>query len=118
MKKTLRHVLLALVPCLSGCLFGSESNIDYQGRHVTEQQLQQLPPGTPAAEVLALLGEPSERTDLGDGRSMWSWRYTRREKQATQVLLLLALKSEETWQGVVVAKLADGILESISRTES
>jgi outer membrane protein assembly factor BamE (lipoprotein component of BamABCDE complex) len=94
----LRSLVLptALLACtaLSGCLIGSESHTNISGRYISEQTLAQVTPGKSRDYVLALLGEPAEKTSIPDGTEIWKWRYSERKQNDTSVIFLVGAKSE------------------------
>ena len=68
----------------------SDSRTHYSGRHVSEATLAQVQPGATQEYVLALLGEPSVRTSLGDGSAIWKWMHTRKETAPGSFILLFS----------------------------
>jgi outer membrane protein assembly factor BamE (lipoprotein component of BamABCDE complex) len=89
---TLRPFALALLAALpaSCVVVHSDSHSTSSGREVSEATLAQIKPGTTQEYVLALLGEPSSRSGLGDGSAIWKWSHTRRETSSGSFILLFS----------------------------
>ena len=89
---TLPPPALAVLLLLSaGCVVvQSDSQTSSSGREVSEATLAQIQPGTSQDYVLALLGEPTRKSPLGDGSAIWKWSHTRKETSSGSFILLFS----------------------------
>lgn len=110
-------VATALLLCLPGCLFGSQSSATYSGRYVSEEQMLRVDVGAGEQEVEAMLGAPSNRSDIGDGKTLWTWHYTRTEKRSSHVFLILASQHEDTYEGTVYVRFDKGKVDKVWRAQ-
>jgi outer membrane protein assembly factor BamE (lipoprotein component of BamABCDE complex) len=106
MHRTARWILAALPlacsPLLVGCVIvNADSHTKYEGRYVSDETLAQIQPGATQEYVLALMGEPSNRTELSDGTSIWKWAYSKRVSSQNHVLLLFSGDSSKESAGAV-----------------
>jgi len=93
---------LAAAPTLGGCVIvNADSHTRYEGRYVSDETLAQLHPGATQEYVVALLGEPSSRSELSDGSSVWKWAYSKRVTSQSHVLLLFSGDSSKENAGAV-----------------
>jgi outer membrane protein assembly factor BamE (lipoprotein component of BamABCDE complex) len=88
-------LFLASATVLGGCLVGSSSKTQVEGVYVGPETIAQITPGSSQAYVLAVLGEPTSKADVGDGRSLWKWRYVERHKSSGSLLFVFGAKSED-----------------------
>lgn len=91
--RSLPFVLLSLLG--ASCLIGSETHTHREGRRISQETLDGVRPGNSKEYVLALLGEPSRRTPIENGRQIWSWEY-RTVKQSEGSIFLLASSDSKT----------------------
>lgn len=87
--------LVSLAVLVPGCLIGSDSRTVRTGEYVSPEDLGKIVPGTPAEEVVELLGEPTRMTTREDGTEIWKWVY-REEVTSTGSVFLLFSKTTET----------------------
>ena len=79
----------------------ADSQTTHEGRYVGDETLGQIRPGSTQEYVLALIGEPSSRSELSDGSSVWKWAYSQRVTSKNHVLLLFSGDSSRETQGAV-----------------
>lgn len=105
MDQTARWILASLaLACapLAGCVIvNADSHTKYEGRYVSDETLTQIQRGATQEYVLALIGEPSSRTDLSDGTSIWKWAYSKRVSSQNSVFLLFSGDSSKESAGAV-----------------
>ncbi len=89
--RTAAVALTLVAAALPGCLISSENHVSYTGDYVPSDKLGQITIGesTPAFTT-AILGEPTSKTDLEDGTSIWRWDYVERRSGEGAVLLVFA----------------------------
>jgi len=59
---------------MPGCLVSGSSYVKNEGRYISGDTLEKIVPGETEREwVHAVLGEPTHRTTLSDGREIWKW---------------------------------------------
>jgi outer membrane protein assembly factor BamE (lipoprotein component of BamABCDE complex) len=93
---------LACASTLAGCVIvNADSHTRYEGRYVSDETLARIQPGASQEYVIALIGEPSLRTDLSDGSSIWKWAYSKKVTSQNHVLLLFSGDSSKESQGAV-----------------
>lgn len=90
-------LLLALVAtfALSGCLIGGSSKTHVTGTKVGPETIAQLQSGKSQAFLLALLGEPTSKADVGNSSSLWKWTYSERKTSSGSVLFIFGSTSEQ-----------------------
>jgi outer membrane protein assembly factor BamE (lipoprotein component of BamABCDE complex) len=87
--RPLAFALLAALP--AGCVVvQSDTKTSTSGHEVSETTLAQIRPGATQEYVLALLGEPTRRSALGDGSSIWKWSSSRKETSSGSFILLFS----------------------------
>jgi outer membrane protein assembly factor BamE (lipoprotein component of BamABCDE complex) len=93
----------------AGCVISS-ARTDYDGTYVASETLRRIEPGDTQSSVLDLLGPPAGKSDLGDGRQRWSWRWSkvRRSRDTTLLISTSAQTVEEA--GVAYVEFADGVV--------
>jgi outer membrane protein assembly factor BamE (lipoprotein component of BamABCDE complex) len=68
----------------------SDSHTQYSGRHVSDATLEQIKPESSQEYVLTLIGEPTSKSDLTDGSSIWKWSYTKKQTSSGHLILLFS----------------------------
>jgi outer membrane protein assembly factor BamE (lipoprotein component of BamABCDE complex) len=96
---------------LSGCLIGGSSKTEVTGVHVGPETIAQLRPGTTKAFVLALLGEPTSKTDLGDGSALWKWAYSERKTSSGAVLFVFGSETKHETTSTCYVEFKDDIVQ-------
>ncbi len=99
---------LASLSALGGCIIGSSSKTETEGVYVGPETVAQITPGSTQGYVLALLGEPTSKVEIGDGRSLWKWRYVERKKSSGSLLLVFSADSEHKSASTAYVEFADG----------
>lgn len=93
---------LAAVSTLAGCVIvNADSHTRYEGRYVSDETLAQIQPGATQEYVIALIGEPSSRSELSDNSEVWKWAYSKRVTSQNHVLLLFSGDSSKESAGAV-----------------
>ena len=110
----LAAALLASMP-LTGCLISGDTKTETSGRYVGDETLAQITPGKSPEFVLALLGEPSTRTQLSDGSEIWKWAHVERKKSQSGVIFLLGTKTETEKTRTAFVAFKDGVVEKAWR---
>jgi outer membrane protein assembly factor BamE (lipoprotein component of BamABCDE complex) len=100
-------LLLCLAP-LSGCLIGFENKTTVSGTYVGPETMAQIKPGASAGAVVALIGEPSTRTDIGDGASIWKWAYSERKNWSGGFLFVFGTRNEHEMQSAYYVEMKNG----------
>ena len=90
-------LLAALLPALalSSCLIGGHSKPQVTGTKVGAETIAQVQPGKSKTYVLALLGEPTVRLDVGNGSELWKWSYSEHRTSSGSVLFVIGSTSEK-----------------------
>jgi outer membrane protein assembly factor BamE (lipoprotein component of BamABCDE complex) len=102
-------VLAALA--LPGCLINSSSRTEYSGRYVGVETYNQIEPGVTREDfVLATFGEPTSKTDLQDGSSIWKWSYQKTKSGHGTVFLILNANEHTESQGAAYVIIKDGLV--------
>jgi outer membrane protein assembly factor BamE (lipoprotein component of BamABCDE complex) len=81
------------------------------GVKVGPETIAQLQPGTSKAFVLALLGDPTSKTDLGDGSALWKWAYSERKTSSGAVLFVFGSKTEHESTSTCYVEFKDDIVQ-------
>lgn len=101
-------VALAGATALSGCLASSTSKTEHQGRPVSGETLARVHPGMAEADVIALLGEPSQRTRIDEHNEILRWTYRTETRSTGSIFLLFSTTNVEETEGAVNVELLDG----------
>lgn len=79
----------ALAPLVGCSIISSDNHVSYTGNYVPSDSFSRVKPGESTASfVEATLGEPTSKTDLEDGSSIWRWDYVVRRSGEGSVLLV------------------------------
>ena len=98
--------LAGVLPFLAGCTAGHE------GRIVTDVTIDQLRAGmTTRAELLALMGEPTEKIELDGGMEMYVYGYRSRSRHPTKVYLLLMTGSNTDQSNRLHFEIRDNVVQ-------
>jgi len=95
---------------LGGCLIGSNTQTESSGRSIGNETLAQIQPGKDTAYVLALVGDPTDKTVLDGGTEIWKWRYTERKNSTGSVIFLLSAESKSESSKTTYVEFKDGIV--------
>ena len=104
MTRTIRSLLAALClgTALASCVvIDADSHTKYRGRHVSDATLERIEPGAAQDYVLALLNEPSSKSDLSDGTTIWRWSYTKETSSRNSLILVFSGNSSSETHGNV-----------------
>src|SRR5262245_54098892 len=101
---------LAVAPLLGGCVIGSSSHTDVSGNYIGADTISQIQPGKDQAYVLALCGDPSDKTVLNNGTEIWKWRYSEHKKSSGSVIFLLSAESNTDNVKTTFVEFKDGIV--------
>jgi outer membrane protein assembly factor BamE (lipoprotein component of BamABCDE complex) len=114
MTRTLRTFIflaaLSLAAVCPGCLIGSHTHTNVSGRYVGPDTLAQIQPGKSEAYVMALLGDPTDKTDIENGTSIWKWRYTETGTSSGAVIFIFASDSKTETQRTTYVEFKDGLV--------
>ncbi len=90
-------LLASLFPtiALSGCLIGGHSKTEVTGTKVGADTIAQIQPGKSKGYVLALLGEPTVKLDVGNNNEIWKWNYSERRTSSGSLLFIFGSTTEK-----------------------
>ena len=109
--RTLAFVAASLAcTTLGGCLIGSSTHTDTSGHLIGNDTLAQIQPGKDTAYVLALIGDPTDKTLLDGGTEIWKWRYTERKNSSGTVIFLLSADNKTETTKITYVEFKDGIV--------
>ena len=97
----------------SGCLVVSGKSYDQSGVHISQATMRQIEVGRTTEQwVIAALGEPSSRAEVGDEKDIVLLRYEYRAKRSEggAVFLIFAGGSETTRRITTYFEFTDGLL--------
>ena len=108
---TLAGVLVLAPAFLSGCLISGSSQETMSGEFVGQSTFAEIEPGTTTEKwVLGALGEPSSKSCLDDGSSLWKWAYKRDRSSSSAVFLVFGGSSRRETEGATFVQFKDGIV--------
>jgi len=88
------------VAVLAGCVSGT-SEYKETGTYVSSATLRQIDPGATTGEwVLGVLGEPTERVEVGKGEEIWKYLFTESRNRKGQVLFVTGADTSEASRSV------------------
>jgi len=96
---------------LTGCsIISSNNHVSYTGNYVPSDSFSRVKTGeSTTAFVEATLGEPSSRTDLEDGSSIWRWDYVVRRSGEGSLLLVFDGESSSEKKHSSFVQFAHGV---------
>jgi outer membrane protein assembly factor BamE (lipoprotein component of BamABCDE complex) len=104
-------VTLASALLVSGCLIGRNSHTEASGTYVSPETISRIEPGKPAAYVVALLGEPDTKTEVGEGRELWKWSYAEKKTSSGSLLFVFGGTSTSETRCTSFVEFKDGVVE-------
>jgi outer membrane protein assembly factor BamE (lipoprotein component of BamABCDE complex) len=103
-------VLVALVG-LNGCLIGTNTKVERQGTYVAPETLSKIEPGkTPQKWVVATLGEPNEKNEIGESHELWKYSYSETRNTEGYVFLIFGGSDKKVTGGKVFIELEKGVV--------
>jgi outer membrane protein assembly factor BamE (lipoprotein component of BamABCDE complex) len=100
-------VAMALPAC---SVIESENHVRYTGNYVPADSLSQIKLGESTPEyTAAILGEPTSKSDLDDGTSIWRWDYTVRKEGEGSLLLVFDGESSSEKKQSTFVQFKDGV---------
>lgn len=101
----------ALALTLPACsIISSENHVSYTGNYVPSDSLSQIRLGESTPEYTsAILGEPTSKSDLEDGTSIWRWDYTVRKSGEGSLLLVFDGESSSEKRQSTFVQFRDGV---------
>ncbi|RMH25951.1 MAG: hypothetical protein D6693_08100 [Planctomycetota bacterium] len=107
----LAALLLVGAVTLGGCI-SSGSVSEYEGPNIGDRTLAQIEPGeTTRAWILAVLGEPTERSTVDGAGDVEVWKWVRRKMTTTRgSALVVSSKSRTEEVRTVYVELTDGVV--------
>ena len=103
---------LAAAACaLPACsVISSENHVSYTGNYVPSDSLGQIRLGESTPEYTeAILGEPTSKSDLEDGTSIWRWDYTVRKSGEGNLLFVFDGESSSEKKHSTYVQFKDGV---------
>ena len=89
--RTLAVLFLALAS--SSCVIvRSNSGVERTGEYVSPQTFENIKSGVSSDYVLAVIGDPTTKTEVEEGSEIWRWRYTEIRESNGGVFLLISSK--------------------------
>lgn len=103
--------LIAAALPLSGCLVSGSSKETMTGTYVGPSTFSEIEPGVTTEKwVIAALGEPTSKSTLDDGTSLWKWSYRKDKSSSSAVFLVFGGSSRKEVEGATFVQLKDGIV--------
>ena len=103
-------LLTATLP-LAGCLVSGSSKETMTGEYVGKSTYSEIEPGVTTEKwILGVLGEPSSKTCLDDGSTLWKWAYKKDHSSSSAVFLIFGGSSRKESEGATFVQLKDGIV--------
>jgi|ERR1700722_8291447 len=104
-------LLLAGLGLMSGCLVATSSQTTHTGSFVSDETWNKIEKGKTSQEwVLTVVGQPTQKSNLKDGKEIWKYTYTTRTQNGGGVFLLYAGSSSEETIGNAFIEFKDGIV--------
>jgi len=92
-------IVLVVMAAFTGCVAVNDTRTTASGTSISAEVFAQITPGLPQDQVVAKLGDPSEKTTQ-DGNQLWIWRY--RVTQATNKGFIFVFLSQDRSTHVTV----------------
>lgn len=103
--------LIAATLPLGGCLVSGSSKETMSGTYVGPSTFAEIEPGTTTEKwVLAALGEPTSKSTLDDGSSLWKWAFRKDRSSSSAVFLVFGGSSRKETEGATFVQIRDGIV--------
>lgn len=100
----------SLLALLTGCLFGSQTHTQHEGRRISSETLEAVHVGDSRDYVQALLGEPTKRTPVENGRQVWKWAYRTVKHSEGSVFLIVSSDSQTEEAGAVYVEFQNDLV--------
>ncbi|VAX42103.1 hypothetical protein MNBD_PLANCTO03-2011 [hydrothermal vent metagenome] len=102
---------LPLAPLVGCAIISSDQHTSFTGNYVASDTLSKIIVGESTPEFTeAILGEPSSKTDLDDGSSIWRWDYTIRRESDGSLLLIFDGESSSSKKHSTYVHFKDGVV--------
>jgi len=92
----------------TACIINVDSHKERTGRYVSEATLEQIVPGRNKDYVLALLGDPTSRTVVGDTTEIWKWTFTETTRSGGRLIFVYSGDSTERVEGATYVEFEGG----------
>jgi outer membrane protein assembly factor BamE (lipoprotein component of BamABCDE complex) len=109
-KLALALVVPALVAGLQSCIINASSKTSQTGKYVSNETFKQIQPGTQQEYVLALIGEPSTKTQLSDGTEIWRWTYRETKNSSGAVIFLINTDTQNESEKSSYVQMESGVV--------
>lgn len=91
---------------LPGCIASGSSYTKAEGRYISNDTISRIEPGVTQRDwVLAVLGDPTSKSTLSDGREIWKWSSKTVSKSSGSVFLLVHGSNREVTERTVYVEL-------------
>lgn len=101
---------LALAALASSCVINADSHTEYSGQYISPKTIAQIEEGHSSDYVLAILGEPTTRTEVGEQVEIWKWQYREKRTSSGAVFLLYSGSNKDERNKATYVELRDGVV--------
>lgn len=109
-KLALALAVSALVAGLQGCIINASSKTSQTGKYVSNETFKQIQPGANKDYVVALIGEPSTKTQLADGTEIWRWTYRETKTSSGAVIFLINSDTQNESEKSSYVQMENGVV--------
>jgi outer membrane protein assembly factor BamE (lipoprotein component of BamABCDE complex) len=110
-RRSFTWALLGGLFSLQGCLVSTSSQQERSGNYVAETTFDQIEPGkTTDKWIIATIGQPDTKSDIGNGGELWKWSYTEVKKNDGAVFLIFAGSDKKETTRYAFVELKDGVV--------
>lgn len=104
----LLSVAVVLTPAC--VVISTDGKAEVSGQYVSATTLEQIEPGASPEYVTSLLGDPTNKTELSDGTSIWKWVHTETSRSTSHLLFLVNARKEHEGRHTAYVQFEDGVV--------
>ncbi|MBL8861353.1 MAG: outer membrane protein assembly factor BamE [Planctomycetes bacterium] len=96
---------------LSACIINVDSHSVRTGRYVSAETLRQIEPGRTQDYVLALIGDPSSKSQLENGIEIWKWTYSETRRREGRLIFVFSGDESQRVDGATYVEFQDRVVK-------
>lgn len=109
-------LLVVFAGALAGCIVRGSSEVRTSGHFIGDQTISRVAPGETTKEwILAVFGEPTSKSPLGEGTEIWKWEYRRVQTSSGTVLFVFDSDNRSEQARNVYVEFDGDVVEAVWR---
>ncbi len=99
---------------MSGCLVTGSNYTKVDGRYIGPDTISRIEIGeTDETWLMAVLGEPTSRSELTTGETIWRWEYNKVKRSSGSLFLIFRARDRTEVRSNVYVKLEEGVVTDV-----